>query len=129
MPVTLENLNHYALRTKRLEESIRFYQQVFGFEVVSRPPFDFPGAWLYAGGVQLHLIADGPGPDPTPEINTKDPHVAFAVGDIEEAAAAFDTIGLAYTRRWMPEWGCPQVYVQDPDGNIIEVGQYRDPRS
>ena len=29
-------------------------------EMLARPPFPFDGAWLQAGGLTLHLIADDP---------------------------------------------------------------------
>lgn len=37
-----------------------FYTQVLGMEKLPRPPFPFDGAWLQAGGLTLHLIADDP---------------------------------------------------------------------
>ena len=37
-----------------------FYTEVLGMEKLPRPPFPFDGAWLQAGGMTLHLIADDP---------------------------------------------------------------------
>ena len=37
-----------------------FYTRVLGMKQLPRPPFPFDGAWLEAGGLTLHLIADDP---------------------------------------------------------------------
>jgi catechol 2,3-dioxygenase-like lactoylglutathione lyase family enzyme len=49
-------LDHYNVSTRKLQETIQFYQDVLGFVNGHRPPFNFPGAWLYsAGHPVLHL--------------------------------------------------------------------------
>jgi hypothetical protein len=47
MPVT--RLAHYSIRTADLEQSRQFYTRIPGFREGFRPPFDFPGIWLYLG--------------------------------------------------------------------------------
>ena len=42
-------LDHYSIRTLDVEASRRFYTEVMGFQVGFRPPFNFPGLWLYNG--------------------------------------------------------------------------------
>ena len=42
-------LDHYSIRTLDVDASRRFYTEVMGFQVGFRPPFDFPGLWLYNG--------------------------------------------------------------------------------
>jgi catechol 2,3-dioxygenase-like lactoylglutathione lyase family enzyme len=39
----------YSIRTRDLESSRRFYTEVIGLKEGPRPPFDFPGYWLYSG--------------------------------------------------------------------------------
>src|SRR5258708_39025785 len=62
----LARLGHYSIRTADLEASRRFYAEVMGLRVGFRPPFAFPGLWLYPGedesdfGV-VHLIGVAPG--------------------------------------------------------------------
>jgi catechol 2,3-dioxygenase-like lactoylglutathione lyase family enzyme len=42
--------------TRKLEETVHFYENVLGFTNGPRPPFNFPGAWLYSSGhPALHL--------------------------------------------------------------------------
>ena len=48
--------DHYNVSTRKLGETVRFYEDVPGFVNGPRPPSDFPGAWLYsAGHPVLHL--------------------------------------------------------------------------
>lgn len=40
-------LDHFSIRTLDIEASRRFYTEVMGFKEGFRPPFKFPGLWLY----------------------------------------------------------------------------------
>jgi len=58
-------LAHYSIRSFDLEKSSRFYERVLGFTPGYRPPFDFPGVWLYMGGDEkdfgtVHIIGIDP---------------------------------------------------------------------
>ena len=56
MEMSVGVLDHYNVSTRKLNETVRFYEDVLGFVNGPRPPFDFPGAWLYsAGHPVLHL--------------------------------------------------------------------------
>ena len=56
MKMSVGVLDHYNVSTRKLNETVRFYEDVLGFMNGPRPPFDFPGAWLYsAGHPVLHL--------------------------------------------------------------------------
>jgi hypothetical protein len=49
-------LDHYNVSTRKLKETVQFYEDVLGFVNGPRPQFNFPGAWLYsAGHAVLHL--------------------------------------------------------------------------
>ena len=39
-----------------LARSLAFYQNLFGLNIVERPPFKNAGAWLACGAMQVHLI-------------------------------------------------------------------------
>ena len=41
-------MNHFTVLSDDLEATRRFYCDLFGFKVGWRPPFQFPGWWLYA---------------------------------------------------------------------------------
>ena len=57
----VRKLAHYSIRSFDLEKSSHFYEKVLGFTPGYRPPFDFPGVWLYMGGDEqdfgtVHII-------------------------------------------------------------------------
>src|SRR5881392_1531933 len=53
----LGGLQHYTIEPADLERSRKFYCDVLGLENGDRPPLDFPGYWLYSGGVAtVHLM-------------------------------------------------------------------------
>jgi catechol 2,3-dioxygenase-like lactoylglutathione lyase family enzyme len=60
--MSIGRLDHYSIRTLDLASSERFYTQIMGFQVGPRPPFKFPGIWLYNGAPQpgsngvVHII-------------------------------------------------------------------------
>ena len=52
-----QSLNHYTIRVRDLEATKDFYCDIVGLTVGDRPPLNFPGYWLYCGGVPtVHLI-------------------------------------------------------------------------
>ena len=56
MAMSVGVLDHYNVSTRKLKETVQFYEDVLGFVNGPRPEFDFPGAWLYsAGHPVLHL--------------------------------------------------------------------------
>ncbi len=62
----IERLAHYSVRAKNLEASTAFYTEALGLCVGPRPPFGFPGVWLYLAQDEarsehgcVHLIGDG----------------------------------------------------------------------
>jgi catechol 2,3-dioxygenase-like lactoylglutathione lyase family enzyme len=53
----LGGLQHYTIEPQDLEKTKNFYCEVLGLESGDRPPLDFPGHWLYSGGVAtVHLM-------------------------------------------------------------------------
>src|SRR6516165_10284517 len=56
MSMSVGMLHHYNVSTRNLRDTVRFYEEVLGLVNGPRPPFDFPGAWLYSEGHPvLHL--------------------------------------------------------------------------
>ena len=50
-------LNHFSIRTLDLPACQHFYCDVLGLAVGPRPPFPFPGLWLYAGDTAVYANA------------------------------------------------------------------------
>ncbi len=123
MPITLEKLHHVSRQTRNVETTRNFYVDVLGFREITRPPFDFKGAWLFAGGIQLHLIEE-PFEQQPATINSRENHIAFAIDDIDAASAWLDEKKIQYQRRVVPERGTGQIFFRDPDGWLIELAKY-----
>ena len=53
------SLDHWNIYCKDLEATVRFYERYVGLTNGDRPPFIFPGAWMYAGDKAiLHLVSE-----------------------------------------------------------------------
>jgi YD repeat-containing protein len=114
-------LNHVSIPARDLDESERFYVQVFGLERIPAPNFGFPVRWLRLGDRQLHLqILE-------PEVGaSRYQHFALEVDDFEGAYrrlvewGAFET-GSRYEDLWLLPSGEVQMFVRDPAGNMVEI--------
>ncbi len=135
MPVS--RLAHYSIRTTDLERSCRFYERVLGFRRGYRPPFDFPGAWLYQGDDEadygiVHIIgvdADNPagltaylGDKAQVESGTGTiDHIAFLATGVQAMWQTLRDEGLEWRDRTVPSLGLHQIFVEDPSGVTIEL--------
>ena len=123
-PLPIESVNHIARITRDLDASLAFYRDILGFRQIWRPNFQFPGAWLFNYGVQIHLIATATEDANTREISIRSDHVAFHVADTEVVERLLDEHGIAYRKNVVPDTGVTQLFFLDPDGNHIEIGTY-----
>lgn len=117
--MALMRLDHVNLRTADLDGMIAFYGDILGLRPGWRPPFDFPGAWLYCGDQPVvHLVGEAQpraGGDPTLE------HFALRGEGLSDFLAQLRNAGVTYWVRILPELGVRQVNVRDPDGNHIHI--------
>jgi YD repeat-containing protein len=112
--------NHVSIHADDLEESTRFYEEVFGMERLPTPRFRQCVQWLRLGDQQLHLFQrDATEP---PRFH----HVALDVDDFEAAYRKARELGLLDTETWdspvreHPS-GWVQMYIRDPAGNLVEI--------
>ncbi len=117
-------VNHIGVMTRRVAESRRFYREVLGFREVSRPNFDFDGAWLYNYGLMIHLIYNDAAGDPTGEIQTRHNHLALHADDLDRVERLLHEHGIAYRKNEIVDRGIKQIFFRDPDGHHIEIGKY-----
>jgi catechol 2,3-dioxygenase-like lactoylglutathione lyase family enzyme len=102
-----------------MEESLRFYTEVFGMERLPSPDFSEHVEWLRLGEQQLHLFKRE---TPAPEFH----HIALDVDDFEAAYLKAKELGVLEERsfgasvRELPD-GAVQMYIRDPAGNLVEV--------
>jgi len=132
-------LDHFSIRTLDVEASRRFYTDVMGFQVGFRPPFKFPGLWLYNGapypesnGV-VHIIGvDVNDPQGLKEyLGDRDletlkgtgtvDHMAFNATGLAEMRGRLKRLNVAYRERTVPTLGLHQVFFEDPSSVTIEL--------
>lgn len=121
-------LHHAAVCVTDETRAKRFYGEVLGLREVPRPAFPFGGAWYEMGdGRQLHLIVHKQSLTlrGTSDIDLGDGHLAFRVADFDGALAHLRALGVDCLVR--PDNITPwkQIYVTDPDGNVIELNADR----
>jgi catechol 2,3-dioxygenase-like lactoylglutathione lyase family enzyme len=142
----IKRIDHYSIRTLDVEASRRFYTEIIGLKVGPRPPFDFPGVWLYNGepppdldnaesnyGI-VHVMGvdrdnpqalidymGGADPDTLKGSTGALDHVALAVigraGMLERCRRS----KVSFFERTVPSLGLHQVFIKDPNGVTIEL--------
>jgi YD repeat-containing protein len=112
-------INHVSIVADSLDESARFYEEVFGMERIPTAKFPEPVLWLRSGSNQLHLFE-------AEESATLRAHVSFDVDDFDALYAKAKTMGILDSKafgsplRTHPA-GWVQLYLRDPADNLIEV--------
>ncbi len=123
-PLPIQSVNHVARVTRHLDESRAFYRDVLGFRELERPNFNFPGAWLYNYGLQLHLIVNDVAHEQDREISTRADHLALHVPDTTVVERLLEEHGIPFKKNHVPQRNMTQLFFLDPDGNHIEVATY-----
>ena len=109
-------INHVSIAAADLEESTRFYEDVFSMERIPSPTFEAPVQWLRVGDMQLHLFQDD-GPAPPRH------HLGITIDDFD---AAYEAVKARTSDTWgwrLVELPSRQVqlYFRDPSDNLIEL--------
>lgn len=122
MGVSVGVLDHFNIRTRKLGETVRFYEDVLGLEKGARPNFAFPGAWMYSEGKPVVHLVDISGTD---EAQKPDSgvvhHVAFVSSGFDGMAQRLKSRGMTYEARQVPGGDLWQIFVRDPNGVMIEL--------
>ncbi|MDH3743209.1 MAG: VOC family protein [Hyphomicrobiales bacterium] len=115
----IEELDHVNVRTSNLEEMVEWYGAVLGMKSGKRPPFPFPGAWLYAGDhAAIHLV--GVTEDPR-SVEPKIEHFALTASGLTQLLEHLEAEGILYKAIRVPGLGILQINLFDPDGNHIHI--------
>lgn len=117
-------LNHYNLRADHaLTEALcRFYVEVIGMRIGARPPFKFPGYWLYLGEQPvLHLVEAPATEKRAPHVMGTFDHVAFNCEDLAAFEAHLHRCAVDYRKATIPGSAVCQLFLTDPAGNGVEL--------
>jgi catechol 2,3-dioxygenase-like lactoylglutathione lyase family enzyme len=122
MSMSVGMLDHYNVSTRNLRDTVRFYEEVLGLVNGPRPPFDFPGAWLYSEGHPvLHLNDISPTDKPQrPDSGVID-HIAFGSRGFEAIKQHLTRKGVAFRANEVPNSTRRQIFLTDPNNVLIEL--------
>jgi len=133
------SLNHFSIRTLDLAATKNFYVSVLGLEDGPRPEFPFPGHWLYQGptdvfaNAAVHIIGidrdDASGLSnylgDRAEGQLKGSgaldHVAFFATDLAGMLKRLSELGIEARCRDVPGLGLHQLFLNDPNGIVVEL--------
>ena len=133
------SLNHFSIRTTDLDATRVFYETVLGLTVGPRPPFPFPGLWLYNGdhastaNAMVHVIGmDKNDPEGLKQyLGDRDvsslhgtgavDHIALMAAGLEGMLENLKRLGVPCRERTVPAIGLHQLFLDDPCGLVIEL--------
>jgi catechol 2,3-dioxygenase-like lactoylglutathione lyase family enzyme len=125
-------IHHVSLPVSDIVRAKRFYSDVLGLQEIPRPAFPFDGAWYQLGDRHLHLIkgTNSTLRDGKP-IDSHDIHFAIRVRSYRAAldyltskgyrADVADADPLKLRANPTGTAGFPQIYILDPDRNVVEL--------
>ena len=119
--MSVSGMNHFTVLTDDLEATLDFYGEFLGLRAGPRPPFKFPGAWMYAEGGSdaiLHVIA---GRERAELVKGAIDHMAFTAQGLAAVVGKLKARGMAYELRRLPEYGTWQLFFLDPNGAKVEL--------
>src|SRR5258707_13843185 len=115
-------LDHFNIRTRKLADTIRFYEDILGLENGERPNFNFPGAWMYSEGrAVVHLVDISPTPEQQKADSGVVHHVAFVSRGFNAMKERLAAKGVWFDTRGVPGVAVWQIFVRDPNGVTIEL--------
>lgn len=141
------SLNHFSIRTTDLDATRVFYETVLGLTVGPRPPFPFPGLWLYNGdhasvaNAMVHVIGmDKNDPEGLKKyLGDRDvsalhgtgavDHIALTATGLEAMLEHLKRLGVPYRERTVPAIGLHQLFLDDPCGLVIEFNYPADEKT
>ena len=122
MAVSVGVLDHFNIRTRKLGDTVRFYEDVLGLEKGPRPNFAFPGAWMYSDGkAVVHIVDISATSEPQKPDSGVVHHVAFVSRGFDGMTQRLKTKGMKFEARQVPGGELWQIFVHDPNGVMIEL--------
>ena len=141
--MAIDKLDHYSVRTALVARAVGFYEQALGLQSGPRPPFDFPGAWLYPcseagerlGSSVVHIVGIASGAGLGNYLGDKPlsaqagsgalDHMAFTASGIAAMHERLAKHQIPFRERKVPAMELHQIFVEDPDGVTIELNYAR----
>ncbi len=116
----VQGMNHFTILTDDVEATRSFYCEFLDFEVGDRPPFTFPGLWLYKSGQPiLHVIGGRKREELRSGVLD---HMAFSASGLAPMVAKLKAKDMPYILRRVANStdGVWQLFFTDPNGAKVE---------
>jgi len=135
--MTIITVDHVSLPVTDLEDAVAFYTKILNLVQVPRPSFPFKGLWFDLGDRKLHLILHEKRLSTFrlgKPVDSHDSHFAVRVEDYVAALTHLQQAGYSehapneFMRLRVspnPTAGFPQIFLMDPDRNVIELNATR----
>ena len=129
--IRVRKIDHLVLRSAQVAEMVRFYEEVLGCPVERETTPETGLTQLRAGDALIDIVAvdselgrAGGGPPGRTENNVD--HFCLQIEDMGPAdlRAWLESRGVAcgeFESRYGAQGFGPSIYIQDPDGNTIEL--------
>jgi catechol 2,3-dioxygenase-like lactoylglutathione lyase family enzyme len=135
----IERLDHVNIHTDRLDETVRFYEEVMGLKKGLAPGLD-PDmtAWMFdeTGRALIHLGKAGSilGEAKTDSAAPHEPpgsgavhHVAFNCQDYDSMIARLERLKVRHVTNTVPPVDLKQIFIHDPNGVMLELNFFTSP--
>jgi len=133
MAIDVKGLHHCAISVPNLEETIRWYEEKFGFSLIHRsaiPGLNVKVAHMQGAGFILEVFeAEGAQPLPGDRrypnrdlLTHGHKHFSLGVRDARQAAKDLEAMGVEIAMVAEVD-GTYGVFVRDNSGNLVEVFQ------
>ena len=129
--IQIKGLDHVVIRARDAEAMIGFYCNVLGCVVERRSSTEFGLVQLRAGDSLIDIVAVDSeigrmgGAAPGKEGRNMDHFCVrvepFKEESIREHLAQYGVVGSKFETRYGAEGAGPSIYIQDPEGNTIEL--------
>lgn len=107
-------VDHVSVNVHDVRAAVAFYTEVLGLGLRDdRPDLGFPGAWMDAGGQQVHLMEAPPPP-------AGGQHFSLLVASLDETVAELRSRGIQVSDP-VRVGRDRQAFLADPSGNGIEL--------
>ena len=131
--VKITEMDHIVLRTRNVEQSLRFYTNVLGLQPERVDQWRAGEVRFPSARLNPDTIIDFFASDNLPE--TKDAprnqdHFCMVINptDMEALKTQFEAIGVEIQAGPGPRWGShgngTSLYIYDPDHNVVELRHY-----
>ena len=140
MPIKINGVNHFAISVADLEESLAWYERVFGFRVLDRSEIPGTGvrvSHMQAPGFLLEVFC-APGSNPLPEdrkipnrdfLTQGNKHISFGVPDAHALLRSLSSWGFTWpsSPRWTAPTGVHQRQHRQPHRDFRGGGRQNKP--